>query len=95
MAEPTFDRVRFTAALGTHRLGRTLVARAEVGSTNDLPTTIGANQELFIDFSELGVRIGLVGQDTTENVSDIVNALDTSTITTISANETAAALSSC
>jgi BirA family biotin operon repressor/biotin-[acetyl-CoA-carboxylase] ligase len=31
----TFDRVRFGARLTTRRLGRTLVARAEVGSTND------------------------------------------------------------
>jgi BirA family biotin operon repressor/biotin-[acetyl-CoA-carboxylase] ligase len=31
----TFDRVRFGSRLTTRRLGRTLVARAEVGSTND------------------------------------------------------------
>jgi BirA family biotin operon repressor/biotin-[acetyl-CoA-carboxylase] ligase len=31
----TFDRVRFGSRLSTRRLGRTLVARAEVGSTND------------------------------------------------------------
>jgi BirA family biotin operon repressor/biotin-[acetyl-CoA-carboxylase] ligase len=31
----TFDRVRFGSRLATRRLGRTLVARAEVGSTND------------------------------------------------------------
>jgi BirA family biotin operon repressor/biotin-[acetyl-CoA-carboxylase] ligase len=31
----TFDRERFVAELATRRLGRTLVARAEVGSTND------------------------------------------------------------
>ncbi len=36
MAEPTFDRARFTALLTTRFLGRHLVARAEVGSTNDL-----------------------------------------------------------
>jgi BirA family transcriptional regulator, biotin operon repressor / biotin---[acetyl-CoA-carboxylase] ligase len=30
-----FDRVRFASRLTTRRLGRTLVARAEVGSTND------------------------------------------------------------
>jgi BirA family biotin operon repressor/biotin-[acetyl-CoA-carboxylase] ligase len=30
-----FDRVRFGSLLTTRRLGRTLVARAEVGSTND------------------------------------------------------------
>ena len=35
MAEPTFDLARFTAALGTRRLGRRLVRRAETGSTND------------------------------------------------------------
>lgn len=31
----TFDRVRFGTRLTTRRLGRTLMARAEVGSTND------------------------------------------------------------
>ena len=31
----TFDRVRFGSRLTTRRLGRTLLARAEVGSTND------------------------------------------------------------
>ena len=31
----TFDRVRFGSRLATRRLGRSLVARAEVGSTND------------------------------------------------------------
>ena len=31
----TFDRVRFGSRLTTRRLGRTLVARTEVGSTND------------------------------------------------------------
>ncbi len=31
----TFDRVRFGSRLTTRRLGRTLVTRAEVGSTND------------------------------------------------------------
>ncbi len=36
MAEPTFDRAVFTARLATRRLGRTLVARREVESTNDL-----------------------------------------------------------
>lgn len=36
MAEPTFDRARFSAALHTRRLGRHLVARAEVESTNDV-----------------------------------------------------------
>ena len=35
MAEPTFDRARFAARLGTRRLGRTLIARAQVESTND------------------------------------------------------------
>jgi BirA family biotin operon repressor/biotin-[acetyl-CoA-carboxylase] ligase len=33
--KPLFDRVRFGSRLTTRRLGRTLVARAEVGSTND------------------------------------------------------------
>jgi len=32
---PTFDHPRFLARLGTRRLGRNLVARAEVESTND------------------------------------------------------------
>ena len=36
MAEPTFDRARFSEALSTRRLGRHLVARAEVESTNDV-----------------------------------------------------------
>jgi BirA family transcriptional regulator, biotin operon repressor / biotin---[acetyl-CoA-carboxylase] ligase len=36
LAEPTFDRSRFTAALRTRRLGRTLIARAEADSTNDV-----------------------------------------------------------
>jgi BirA family transcriptional regulator, biotin operon repressor / biotin---[acetyl-CoA-carboxylase] ligase len=31
----TFDRLRFASRLQTRRLGRTLMARAEVGSTND------------------------------------------------------------
>jgi BirA family biotin operon repressor/biotin-[acetyl-CoA-carboxylase] ligase len=31
----TFDRVRFGSRLATRRLGRTLMTRAEVGSTND------------------------------------------------------------
>ena len=31
----TFDRVRFASRLTTRRLGRTLMVRAEVGSTND------------------------------------------------------------
>lgn len=35
MAEPTFDRTRFAARLHTRRLGRTLIVRGEVGSTND------------------------------------------------------------
>ena len=35
MAEPTFDRARFAARLATRRLGRTLIARAVVESTND------------------------------------------------------------
>ena len=34
--ESTFDRARFTSALGTHHFGRFLVARAEVESTNDV-----------------------------------------------------------
>ncbi|HET7226104.1 MAG TPA: biotin--[acetyl-CoA-carboxylase] ligase [Candidatus Eisenbacteria bacterium] len=36
MADPTFDRARYAAALTTARLGRTLLARAEAGSTNDV-----------------------------------------------------------
>ena len=36
MAEPTFDRSRFLAHLTTRRLGHTLIARASVGSTNDV-----------------------------------------------------------
>ena len=36
MAEPTFDRGVFAARLTTRRLGRTLIARAETSSTNDL-----------------------------------------------------------
>jgi BirA family biotin operon repressor/biotin-[acetyl-CoA-carboxylase] ligase len=35
LAEATFDRAEFAARLTTRRLGRTLVARATVGSTND------------------------------------------------------------
>lgn len=35
MAEPTFDRARFVAALATRRLGHSMVVRAETGSTND------------------------------------------------------------
>lgn len=35
MAEPTFDRARFTASLRTRRLGRTLIVHAETASTND------------------------------------------------------------
>ena len=35
MAESTFDRARFQARLATRQLGRHLVARAEVESTND------------------------------------------------------------
>ena len=34
-AHPTFDRVRFTARLGTRRIGRALLLRAESRSTND------------------------------------------------------------
>ncbi len=34
-AAPTFDRAAFESALTTRRFGRTLIARAEVGSTND------------------------------------------------------------
>jgi BirA family biotin operon repressor/biotin-[acetyl-CoA-carboxylase] ligase len=33
---PTFDRAAFDRHLATRRLGRTLIARAEVGSTNDV-----------------------------------------------------------
>ncbi len=36
MAEPTFDRTAYQQRLTTRRLGRTLVARAEVESTNDV-----------------------------------------------------------
>lgn len=36
MADPTFDRARFARLLTTRRLGRTLVARAEADSTNDV-----------------------------------------------------------
>src|SRR5262245_2118052 len=36
MIDSHFDRARFTAALTTRRLGRTLIARAEVESTNDV-----------------------------------------------------------
>ena len=36
MAEPAFDRTRFERSLATRRLGRTLIARAEAPSTNDL-----------------------------------------------------------
>ncbi|TMQ72948.1 MAG: biotin--[acetyl-CoA-carboxylase] ligase [Candidatus Eisenbacteria bacterium] len=36
MAEPTFDRRAFERLLTTRRLGRTLIARAETPSTNDL-----------------------------------------------------------
>jgi len=35
LAEPAFDRARFGARLTTRRLGRTLLVRAETGSTND------------------------------------------------------------
>lgn len=35
MAESSFDRARFQARLTTRRLGHTLIARAEVESTND------------------------------------------------------------
>ena len=35
MAEPTFDRARFLSRLATRTLGRPLVARASVDSTND------------------------------------------------------------
>ena len=36
MAEPTFDRTRFRERLKTRRLGATLIARAEAGSTSDV-----------------------------------------------------------
>lgn len=36
MADPTFDRSAFDARLTTRRLGRTLLVRAEVASTNDV-----------------------------------------------------------
>ena len=36
MAESTFDRAAFSARLGTRRLGRRLIARGEVSSTNDV-----------------------------------------------------------
>jgi len=36
LAEPAFDRRRFERSLATRRLGRTLIARAETASTNDL-----------------------------------------------------------
>ena len=36
MAEPTFDRDAFTRALTTRRVGRRLIARATVESTNDV-----------------------------------------------------------
>jgi len=36
LAEPSFDRARFAALLATRRLGRHLIARARVGSTNDV-----------------------------------------------------------
>jgi len=36
LAESSFDRGAFTAALATRTLGRRLIARAEVGSTNDV-----------------------------------------------------------
>lgn len=36
MAEPTFDRRAFARLLTTRRFGRTLIARAETPSTNDL-----------------------------------------------------------
>ena len=35
MAEALFDRARFAGVLATRRLGRTLLVRAETGSTND------------------------------------------------------------
>jgi BirA family biotin operon repressor/biotin-[acetyl-CoA-carboxylase] ligase len=36
LAEPTFDRPAFERLLATRRLGRTLIARSETPSTNDL-----------------------------------------------------------
>jgi len=36
LAEPTFDRSQFLARLTSRRLGRTLIARASVESTNDV-----------------------------------------------------------
>jgi BirA family biotin operon repressor/biotin-[acetyl-CoA-carboxylase] ligase len=36
LAEPTFDRDRFTRVLDTRRVGHSLIARAEVESTNDV-----------------------------------------------------------
>jgi len=36
LADPAFDRAAFEAMLETRRMGRALVARAEVGSTNDV-----------------------------------------------------------
>jgi BirA family transcriptional regulator, biotin operon repressor / biotin---[acetyl-CoA-carboxylase] ligase len=36
LAEPSFDRRAFARLLATHRLGHTLIARAETPSTNDL-----------------------------------------------------------
>jgi BirA family transcriptional regulator, biotin operon repressor / biotin---[acetyl-CoA-carboxylase] ligase len=36
LAEPTFDRSVFFERLATRRIGRTLIARAEVDSTNDV-----------------------------------------------------------
>jgi len=36
LAEPTFDRAIFAARLRAKRLGRTLIVRAEAGSTNDV-----------------------------------------------------------
>jgi BirA family biotin operon repressor/biotin-[acetyl-CoA-carboxylase] ligase len=36
LAESRFDRAAFTQRLRTRRLGRTLIARAEAGSTNDV-----------------------------------------------------------
>jgi BirA family biotin operon repressor/biotin-[acetyl-CoA-carboxylase] ligase len=35
LAEPRFDRARFASRLATRRLGRSLLVRAETGSTND------------------------------------------------------------
>lgn len=42
MVESAFDRARFAARLATRRLGRTLIARAEAGSTNDEAWEAGA-----------------------------------------------------